>query len=110
MYQYCYPLGSASASYHLFCCIVQTNLSADLALRPQYQCCFHKITKSANYTIPLYIESVLILSSQEFSTNVNHSKWFSAWRVKDYRYEHGKISCYNFHLKLLALTHLNELF
>ena len=23
MYQYCYPLGSASASYHLFCCIVQ---------------------------------------------------------------------------------------
>ena len=34
MYQYCYPLGSASASYHLFCCIVQTDLSAELALRP----------------------------------------------------------------------------
>ena len=37
-------------------------------------------------------------------------QWFSAWRVKDYSYEHGKISCYNLHLKLLALTHLNELF
>ena len=26
--------GSASAIYHLFCCIVQTDLSAELALRP----------------------------------------------------------------------------
>ena len=72
MYQYCYPLGSASASYHLFCCIVQTDLSAELALRPQYQCCFHNIIKSANYTITLYIKTVLILSTQEFSTNVNY--------------------------------------
>ena len=39
------PLGSASASYHLFCCIGQTDLSAELALRPQYQCCFHNIIK-----------------------------------------------------------------
>ena len=73
MYQYCYPLGSASAYYHLFCCIVQTDLSAELALRPQYQCCFHKITKSANYSITLYMKKSLILSSQEFSRNVNHS-------------------------------------
>ena len=63
MYQYCYPLGSASASYHLFCCIVQTDLSTELALRSQYQCCFHKITKSANYSITLYIKvSNLIFS------------------------------------------------
>ena len=45
-----------------------------------------------------------ILSSQEFARNVNHSYLFSAWRVKDYRYEHGKNSCYNLHLKLLSLT------
>ena len=61
MYQYCYPLGSASASYYLFCCIVQTDLSAELALRLQYQCCFHNIIKSANYTITLYIKTVLNL-------------------------------------------------
>ena len=67
------PLGSASASYHLFCCIVQTVLSAELALRPQYQCCFHNIIKSANYSITLYIKTVLILSTQECSTNVNNS-------------------------------------
>ena len=73
MYQYCYPLGSASASYHLFCHIMQTDLSAELALRPQYQCCFHNIIKSANYSITLYIKTVLILSTQEFSTNVNNS-------------------------------------
>ena len=72
MYQYCYPLGSASASYHLFCCIVQTVLSVELALRLQYQCCFHNIIKSANYSITLYIKTVLILSTQEFSTNVNY--------------------------------------
>ena len=73
MYQYCYPCGSASASYHLFCCIVQTDLSVELALRPQYLCCFHNIIKSANYSITLYIKTVLILSTQEFSTNVNNS-------------------------------------
>ena len=73
MYQYYYPLGSASASYHLFCCIVQTDLSAELALRPQYQCCFHNITKSANYSITLYKKTILILSTQECSTNVNNS-------------------------------------
>ena len=72
MYQYCYPLGSASANYHLFCCIVQTDLSAELALRPQYQYCFHNIIKSPNYTITLYIKTVLILSTQECSTNVNY--------------------------------------
>ena len=72
MYQACYPLGPAFANYHLFCCIVQTDLSAELALRSQYQCCFHKI---------------------------------SAWRVKDYKYEHGKISCDSLHLKLLSLTY-----
>ena len=58
MYQACNPLGPTSASYHLFCCMLQTDLSAELALRSQYQCCFHKITKSANYTITLYIKSV----------------------------------------------------
>ena len=73
MYQACYPLGPAFANYHLFCCIVQTDLSAELALRLQYERCFHKITKSANYSIALYIKRVLILSSQEFSRNVNHS-------------------------------------
>ena len=73
MYQYCYPLGSAFASYHLFCCIVHTDLSAELALRLQYQCCFHNIIKSPNYTIVLYIKTVLILSTQECSTNVNYS-------------------------------------
>ena len=73
MYQYCYPLGSASASYHLFCCIVQTDLSVELALRSQYQCCFHKITKSANYSINSIHKMCLILSSQECSRNVNHS-------------------------------------
>ena len=36
---------------HLFCCNVQTDLSAELALRLQYQCCFHNIIKSANYSI-----------------------------------------------------------
>ena len=58
MYQACYPLEPTSASYHLFCCIVQTDLSAEFALRSQYQCCFHKITKSANDSITLYIKSV----------------------------------------------------
>ena len=113
MYQYCYPLGSASASYHLFCCIVQTDLSAELALRPQYQCCFHNIIKSANYTITLYIKTVLILSTQECSTNVNYlvvqcieSKRL-AW---DLDMNMVKVSCLQFALKLLALTHLNELF
>ena len=57
MYQYYYPLGSASANYHLFCCIVQTDLSAELALRPQYQYCFHNIIKSPNYSITLYIKN-----------------------------------------------------
>ena len=113
MYQYCYPLGSASASYHLFCCIVQTDLSAELALRPQYQCCFHNIIKSANYTITLYIKTVLILSTQEFSTNVNYlvvqcieSKRL-AWAMD---MNMVKSAVFYLHLKLLALTHLNELF
>ena len=56
-----------------FGCIVQTDLSTELALGSQYQCCFHKITKSAKYSITLYIKTVLILSTQEFSTNVKHS-------------------------------------
>ena len=58
MYQACYPFVPATACYHLFCCIVQTDLSAELALRSHYQCCFQKITKSANYSITLYIKSV----------------------------------------------------
>ena len=37
------------------------------------QCCFHNIIKSANYSITLYIKTVLILSTQECSTNVNNS-------------------------------------
>ena len=73
MYQYCYPLGSASASLSFICCIVQTDLSAELALRLQYQCCFHNIIKSPNYSITLYIKTVLILSTQECSTNLNNS-------------------------------------
>ena len=74
MYQACYPLGSATAYYHLFCCIVQTDLSAELALRTTVSVLFlTRSQKSANYSITLYIKSVLILSSQEFSTNVNHS-------------------------------------
>ena len=34
---------------------------------------FISIIKSANYSITLYIKTVLILSSQECSTNVNNS-------------------------------------
>ena len=113
MYQYCYPLGSASASYHLFCCIVQTDLSTELALKPQYQYCFHNIIKSPNYTIALYIKTVLILSTQECSTNVNYlvvqcieSKRL-AWAL-DMNME--KSAVFYLQLKLLALTHLNALF
>ena len=58
MYQVCYPLGPAFASYQLLYCMLQTDLSAELALRSQYQCCFHKITKSAYYSMSLYIKSV----------------------------------------------------
>ena len=58
MYQTCYPLGSAFANYQLLCYMLQTDLSAELALSSQYQCCFHKITKSAYYTMSLYIKSV----------------------------------------------------
>ena len=108
MYQYYYPLGSASASYHLFCCIVQTDLSAELALRPHYQCCFHNIIKSPNYTIALYIKTVLILSTQECSTNVNYlvvqcieSKRL-AW---DLDINMAKVSCDCLHLKLLSLPY-----
>ena len=63
MYQACYPLGPAFANYQLLCCKLQTDLSAELALRSQYQCCFHKITKSVNYSITLHIKmSNLIFS------------------------------------------------
>ena len=113
MYQYYYPLGSASACYHLFCCIVQTDLSAELALRPQYQYCFHNIIKSPNYTITLYIKTSLILSTQECSTNVNYlvvqcieSKRL-AWAID---MNMVKSAVFYLQLKLLALTHLNELF
>ena len=58
MYQACYPLGPAFANYQLLCCKLQTDLSTELALRSQYQCCFHKITKNVNYSITLYIKSV----------------------------------------------------
>ena len=57
MYQVCYPLGPAFASYQLLYCMLQTDLSAELALRSQYQYCFHKITKSAYYSMSLYIKS-----------------------------------------------------
>ena len=110
MYQYCYPLGSACASYHLFCCIVQTDLSAELALRPQYQCCFHNIIKSANYSITLYIKTVLILSTQECSTNVNNSVVQCMESKRTIDMNMVKSAVCNLHLKLLALTHLNELF
>ena len=99
--------GSASANYHLFCCIVQTDLSAELALRPQYQYCFHKITKSPNYSITLYIKTVLILSTQECSTNVNYLvvqciEWKRlAWELD---MNMVKVSCDCLHLKLLSLT------
>ena len=107
MYQYCYPLGSASASYHLFCCIVQTDLSAELALRTQYQCSFHNIIKSPNYTIALYIKTVLILSTQECSTNVNYSvvQCIESKRLAwDLDMNMVKVSCDCLHLKLLSLT------
>ena len=107
MYQFYYPLGSVSANYHLFCCIVQTDLSAELALRPQYQYCFHNIIKSPNYSITLYIKTVLILSTQECSTNVNYlvvqcieSKRL-AWELD---MNMVKVSCDCLHLKLLSLT------
>ena len=86
---------------------MQTDLSTELALRSQYQCCFHKLTKSPNYTITLYIKSSLILSTQEFSTNVNYlvvqcmeSKRL-AWALD---MNMVKVSCDCLHLKLLSLT------
>ena len=57
MYQVCYPLEPAFASYQLLCCMLQTDLSAELPLRSQYQCCFHKYAKSAYYSMSLYIKS-----------------------------------------------------
>ena len=105
MYQYCYPLGSASASLSFICCIVQTDLSAELALRPQYQCCFHNIIKSANYTITLYIKTVLILSTQECSTNVNYLVVQCIESKKtSLVYEHGKISCFLFTIKIISFN------
>ena len=105
--------GLPSASYHLFCCIVQTDLSTELALRSQYQCCYYKLTKSANYSITLYIKTFLILSTQEFSTNVNYlvvqcieSKRL-AW-IMDMNMV--KVSCDCLHLKLLSLTYWIKLF
>ena len=104
MYQYCYPLGSAFASYHLFCCIVQTDLSAELALRPQYQCCFHNIIKSPNYSITLYIKTYLILSTQECSTNVNYLVVQCIETSLGYGYEHGKISCFLFTTEIISFN------
>ena len=107
MYQYCYPLGSASASLSFICCIVQTDLSTELALRLQYQYCFHKLIKSPNYYITLYIKTSLILSTQEFSTNVNHLVIQCieckrlAWAMD---INMVKVSCDCLHLKLLSLT------
>ena len=103
MYQYCYPLGSASASYHLFCCIVQTDLSAELALKPQYQYCFHNIIKSPNYTIALYIKTVLILSTQECSTNVNYLV-VQCIECKRLAWAIWKISCFLFTIKIISFN------
>ena len=74
---------------------------------PQYQYCFHNIIKSPNYTITLYIKTVLILSTQECSTNVNYLvvqciEWKRlAW---DLDMNMVKVSCDYLHLKLLSLT------
>ena len=53
------PIGACIASYHLLCCILETDLSAELPLRSQYQCCFHNCAKSAYYYMSLYIKSVI---------------------------------------------------
>ena len=107
MYQYCYPLGSASASLS-FILLHCADLSTELALRSQYQCCFHKLIKSPNYSITLYIKTSLILSTQEFSTNVNHLVVQCieckrlAWAMD---MNMVKVSCDCLHLKLLSLTY-----
>ena len=41
------------------------DLSAELALRSQYQCCFHNIIKSANYSATVYMTTVLILFTHD---------------------------------------------
>ena len=91
--------------YHLLCCIVQTDLSTELALRSQYQCCYYKLTKSPNYSIALYIKTILILSTQEFSTNANHSvvQCIESKRLAwDLDMNMVKVSCGFLYLKLLS--------
>ena len=74
MYQYYYTHWGLHLQVIIyFAALLQTDLSAELALRSQYQCCFHKITKSAYYTMKSIHKKCLILSSQEFARNVNHS-------------------------------------
>ena len=46
-------IGACIESYHLFCCMLQTDLSAELS---QYQCCFH----SCAHCMTLYIKSSLL--------------------------------------------------
>ena len=51
-----------------------------------------------------------ILSSQEFARNVNYSYVFRTWRVKDYRYEHGKKQLLQFALKFVIFNLLKGTF
>ena len=67
------PIGACIASYHLLCCILETDLSAELPSRSQYQCCFHNCAKSAYYYMSLYIKGVLINFPQEFAKYVSYS-------------------------------------
>ena len=57
MYQYATHWGLHLPVIIYFAALCRTDLSTELALRSQYQCCFHKLAKSANYSITLYIKS-----------------------------------------------------
>ena len=58
MYQYCYPLGPASASYHLFCCIAVDRFISRVGTEVTVSVLFSQDHKSAYYSITLYIKSV----------------------------------------------------
>ena len=96
------PIGACIASYHLFCCMLQTDLSEELPLRSQYQCCFHNC---AHY-MSLYIKSRLYQWSSGICCKCEPFILFSAQRIQACRYEHGK-SCKQMSvLKIIIFNYL----
>ena len=73
MYQACYPLGSAFASYHLFCCIAADRFICRVGTEVTVSVLFSQDHKKCQLLYNSIHKKCLILSSQEFSTNVNHS-------------------------------------